>query len=190
VDSAVVAAVIGPVITALVSVLGLWVRDVRRRRDRAHAHQQAVERANERIAAIDNWLRAFKEVASAEEYEDARRQARDQLLEARPLIDDVAVSQPPARERRDLGQIVDRLLLREAMTTRATRVAGVLYYLSFAWLLLVVTTGMLLAASAGATTESLLGAVGYGVAIFAMSVAVGLAPVLPLYAWLSSAGHQ
>ena len=33
-------------------------------------------------------------------------------------------------------------------------------------------------------------AVGYGLSIFAMSLAIGLAPVLPLYAWLSSAGRD
>ncbi len=185
VDSAVVAAVIGPVVTALASVLAWWLRERRRR----HDHGAAVERAHARIAMIESWLRAYREVATPEEYEVARRDARDELLEARALIDEVADAAPPGRERPGWPDLVKRLALRDAMTTRSTRIVGVAYYISLAWLLLVVATGSLLAASAGASSDSVLGAAGYGLGIFAMSVAVGLAPVLPLYAWLSSAGR-
>ncbi|HUR84874.1 MAG TPA: hypothetical protein VMY78_05975 [Solirubrobacteraceae bacterium] len=184
-DSAVVAAVIGPVVTALASALAWWLREAHRRRD----HGAAVEGAHARIAMIENWLRAYREVATPEEYEAARRDAREQLLEARALIDEVADTAPPDRDRSGWQELVVRLALRDAMTTRSTRIVGVLYYVSLAWLLLVVTTGSLLAASAGASSDSVLGAAGYGLAIFAMSIAVGLAPVLPLYAWLSSAGR-
>ena len=185
-DSAVVAAVIGPVVTALVSVLAWWLREVRRRRD----HGAAVERAHARISMIESWLRAYREVATPEEYEVARRDAREQLLEARALIDEVATAAPPSRGGPGGRELIARLLLRDAIATRANRIAGVLYYLSLAWLLLFVTTGSLLAAAAGAGSDALLEAVGYGLAIFAMSLAVGLAPVLPLYAWLSSADRD
>ncbi|MGH3517702.1 MAG: hypothetical protein ACRDQ7_09875 [Haloechinothrix sp.] len=52
-NSAVLAAAISPLLTALLAALGFWLRDLRDRRNRDRAYRRAVKQAREQVTFIE-----------------------------------------------------------------------------------------------------------------------------------------
>lgn len=78
-DNPLILTVVGPVVTALVGLVVVWLQDWRRERDaytqRAHARQEATEL----VAFYEKWIKTQQLVASPEDYEAAREVVQDRL---------------------------------------------------------------------------------------------------------------
>jgi hypothetical protein len=184
---AVVAAAIGPLITALLAALGFWLRDIRQRRNREQAYRQALDQAREQVDFIEGWLRTHQQLASPEQHEQARQRALADLQQAYARVDQSLAALRSHKEPLTARSVLVKLLLLESRPhTTAATVLGVLYYVALAWFLLFVSGGVLISlmSTATNTSDSLLADVGMALGLFLISLTIGVAPALPLY-WLA-----
>jgi hypothetical protein len=166
---AVLAAAIGPLVTALLAALGFWLREIRHRRNREQAYRQALDQAREQVDFIESWQRTYQQLASPEQHEQARQRALADLQQTYARVDQTLVAVRSHREPRTARSVVAQLLLLESRPhTTAARVLGALYYVALAWFLLWVGAGVLmgLVAPAISTSESLLADVGIALGLF------------------------
>jgi len=186
VDAVIVAAT-GPLVTALLTALGFWLREIRRRRNREQAYRQALNQAHEQVAFIEDWLRTYQQVASPEQHEQARQRALSELQQTYARVDQTLVAVRSHKQPLTARSVLAKLLLLESRPhTTAAKVLGALYYVALAWLLLWVSSGVFLGLVSPSTTtsESLLTEVGLALGFFFFCLAIGVAPALPLY-WLA-----
>jgi hypothetical protein len=182
-----VAAAIGPLVTALLTALGLWFRESRQRRNRQGASRQALNQAHDQVAFIEAWLRTYQQLASPEQHEQARQRALSDLQEAYAHVDQTLVAVRSHRQRLTVRRVLAKLLLLDSKPrTTAARVLGVMYYMALAWFLLAVAVGVSLGLELPATSTSdpLLADIGQAVGLFLITLVLGVAPALPLY-WLA-----
>lgn len=179
--ASVVAAVIGPLVTAVLAALGYWLRETRQRRNRTRLYQENFELARQRITLIESWLVTHERLASPEQHKQASQRALSDLQQAYLLMNQsteaMQQNQPlPARK------MLARLLLLDSMHTTAARVLGALYYVSLAWLVAWVSVGIFVAGASPAleTGESLWVSTAIGLGFFFVSLAMGAAPALAL----------
>lgn len=180
-DSTVIAAAVGPVITALLAALGFWLRDLRQRRNREQAYRQAVAHAREQVAFLDGWLATHQKVAPGDVHEEVRRRVLSELdrvyTQVNVTLSDVQRHSEPLTVRR----IVAGLLLRGSMNTRAAKIAGVFYYVGLGWLVLWVSAAVLFGFGIAAGGEgSFVVNAASGLGVFALALAIGGVPVLVL----------
>ncbi|HZC98649.1 MAG TPA: hypothetical protein VFA46_00140 [Actinomycetes bacterium] len=184
---AVIAAAIGPIVTALLAALGFWFREIRQRRNRQQAYRQALDQAREQVAFIEDWLRTYQQLASPEQHEQARQRALTDLQQTYAHVDQALVAVRSPRQPVAVRSVFAKLLLlRSRPRTTAARVLGVLYYVALAWFLLWVSFGVLmgLLTPATSTSQSLLTDIGMALGLFLLALTIGVAPALPLY-WLA-----
>jgi hypothetical protein len=189
---AVIAAAIGPVVTALLAALGFWLREVRQRRNREQAYRQAVKQAREQVEFIEGWLRTYQQLASAEQHEQARQRALTDLEQAYARVDQTLIAVRNPKEPLTARRVLEKLLLLGSRPqTTAARVLGALYYVALAWFLLWVSAAVLMGLLTPATTTSgsLLSDIGMALGLFILCLAIGVAPALPLY-WLAESADR
>jgi hypothetical protein len=129
-DNTLVLTIVGPVITALIGLVVVWLQDWRRGRDaysqRAHARTEATELAT----FYEKWIKTQQLVATPEEYEAARQVVQDRLDRlAATLPEPEEVDPSPSFS---LRQVL--LLYRPA--SRGGWIAHVAFYAMFALTLL------------------------------------------------------
>lgn len=174
----VVAAMIGPLVTAVLAGLGFWLRG----RNRGRQYQETLERARERVAFIQSWLEAHERFASPEQHEQARARALRDLQQAYLLVDQSTAAKQQNQPHAARNGF-KRLLLLDPKHTTAARILGAFYYVSLAWLLLWVSAGILFGGGVAAINpnEPLWVSAATGFGIFVLCLATGVAPALPLY---------
>ena len=184
---AVIVAATGPLVTALLAALGFWLRDIRQRRNREQAYRQALDQAREQVDFIEGWLRTYQQLASPEQHEQARQRTLADLQQTYARVDQALVAVRSHKEPLTARSVLAKVLLLESRPhTTAARVLGALYYVALAWFLLWVSGGILLGlvTPGTSTSDSLLTDVGMALGLFILSLAMGVAPALPLD-WLA-----
>jgi hypothetical protein len=180
----IVVAAIGPIVTALLAALGFWLRDRRLTRNSQRAYQQALDDANAQTTFIHGWLDTQKQLASPEEYEQARARALADLQQAYVRVEQTRETVNRQGERVTIRRIGRRLLLLDSMHTTTSRLLGSLYYLSLVWLMVSASVGaLLLFIPLDDVTGSAAGDLAIGGAFFVTALGMGLAPAILLY-WL------
>lgn len=69
----------GPLITAFVGSLGIWLEDWRRNRDLEHKRQQALQTATNTVTFLERWVKTQELLCTPEEMVEIRRIAQRQL---------------------------------------------------------------------------------------------------------------
>ena len=180
----IVVAAIGPIVTALLAALGFWLRERRLTRNSQRAYQQALDDANAQTTFIHGWLDTQKQLASPEEYEQARARALADLQQAYVRVEQTRETVNRQGERVTIRRIGRRLLLLDSMHTTTSRLLGSLYYLSLVWLMVSASVGaLLLFIPLDDVTGSAAGDLAIGGAFFVTALGMGLAPTILLY-WL------
>lgn len=131
----IVIAIVAPIITAAVGVLGLVIGDWRQRRTEAGRRKLAFEDASRQVSFAAEWVKATKLIAaSPEAEEEGTARAAAWLDEASRLV---AASKPPPSDGRP-GISIQRLLLADPLRNRAARRLRTAFYLTLClvpWLL-------------------------------------------------------
>ncbi len=181
----VIAAAVGPILTALLAALGFWLRDRRQSRNRQQAYQRALEESSDQVAFIRTWLDAHQQIASPQAHEQARAQALSDLERAYVRVEQARDAVGRRSEPFSVRRGLKRLLLLDSMHTTSAKIWGVVYYLSLAWLLVFGTFGLMIGLLSPFTgsSGSLLGEVLAGLGLSVFALAIGVAPTLPLH-WL------
>lgn len=177
-DSEIIGAILGPIITALIAGLAYGVQHWRSLRRWEDERQKALQQASEEVKFIDTWLSALGRLADIDPDYEAKAQRALQDLErsyhamAVELADD-----GPRPRRRTLIQHLGALLL-VPLHRGTAKMLRAFYWLS---LLLGTLWTIALIATIGEQVET----EGWAIALFALMflVAVGLLPALGFYLW-------
>lgn len=167
-------AIVGPVVAGVVTVLGVWFREWRARRDEAHRRHMALVRATEEVGFIEAWSRTSEHVADPDAHARARVMLRADLeriyMLARPKLSaQSGPDQAVVGESMTIRRLLTTLLLIGSLRAWQAKVMRVLYYISVAWAL------VWAAAGSSVTVEAGLNALN----IFAAAVVVALLGVAP-----------
>lgn len=131
-------AVVTPAVTALVAgvlaVLTAWAKERLERHDRAARRRRAIGQAKEEVELIDQWIKAYASVASAEDHDRARARAREHLERAYAvLLDPVMAARSGTEDRFDLIIALKRMLVAVLLWRKLGRwtaeVMRVVYYM-------------------------------------------------------------
>ncbi len=181
----VIAAAVGPLVTAMLAALGFWLRDRRQSRNRQQAYQRALEESNDQVSFIRTWLDAHRQIASPQAHEQARAQALSDLERAYVRVEQARDAVGKGGEPFSVRRGVERLLLLDSMHTTSAKIWGAFYYLSLAWLLIFGTFGLMIGVISpfSGSSGSVAGDVLTGLALSVFALAIGVAPTLPLH-WL------
>lgn len=130
---ALIAAVLVPVVTAIVGTLGILFQDRRARRTATGRRRAAFEDANRQVTFADAWWKAQRAVTdSSERLATANTRAQTLLDKAIGLIE--TVDRPTID--REQAVSLRELLLAYRMDHRSAKIIRVVFYLSLAWFLL------------------------------------------------------
>lgn len=188
-DTILVAAA-GPVISGVMAGIGFWLRQRLQRRNRQLADREARQQASEQVAFIESWLRVHAQLAESAAHGRARDRALADLEKAYAFVDQ-SLDSAPQHEPPSVRTVLPRILLLDhPARTRGARVAAALYYFSLAWLVLWLAAGVLFGGAVAVSDSGDVSVLEAGVTsfgLFLLSLAIGLAPVLPLYHLASSA---
>jgi hypothetical protein len=149
-----------------------------------------VARAREQVSFIEDWLRAYQQLASPEMQAEARQRALTDLHRAYAVVDQTLAAVQTPKQPVNVRHVLSRLLLLQPLRTKTAKILRIVFYLSLAWLLLWVSAAVLFGAGiAASSTDSLLADAFVGLGIFVLCLAIGVAPALPLY-WLVLASDR
>jgi hypothetical protein len=136
---AILVAVIGPVATTLIGIVGLSLNEWRQHRDRERRRRVAVRQAGEDVAFIRLWFQAYELVSSPEVREEARRRVENDLDRAYAVF----IETPPVtlQERSAFSRALPWLLLLGPLERPLAKVLRVVYYVAWAVALIVAIGG-------------------------------------------------
>jgi hypothetical protein len=141
VDPEIVAALIGPVLTAGLAAVAVGVREWWRRRESVDQRQKMLRQAAEEVAFIDAWLTAYAKIATeAEQRERAPRALADLERSYATMTASHQAAPPPTRARTGADLLARILLLR--LQRPGAKVLRVFYYLFAVLGFLFVLAGM------------------------------------------------
>jgi hypothetical protein len=125
-------ALLAPILTAVLGVLGLVFGDWRQRRTEAGRRKLSLEDASRQVQFASEWWSARKLLAeSPEAVQQATARAGAWLEEAYEVV--AASKPPPVEEKQPIT--LRRLLLLYPLQSRAANAIRVLYYFALGWLL-------------------------------------------------------
>jgi hypothetical protein len=127
----------GPILTAMVTLLGAWWKETQHRRSREQVRQRLLTQVKDEIGMIEAWAKAHASLgSSAEPPPDVRERAQRDLDVAYARMAQLA---PELRQPVTLQTVLSRLFLRHLRPTLAVRLLRYLYY---AQLVMVVLWGL------------------------------------------------
>ena len=129
-DSDLVEVVAGPLVTAFLGSLGIWLDDWRRDRDLEHKRQQALQTATNTVVFLERWVKTQELICTPEEMVEIRRIAQRQLNDVSFML-----WQTSARVANKQGRTtLRRALLLYRPDSISGWIARILFYM---WLVLV-----------------------------------------------------
>jgi hypothetical protein len=176
-DRELLAALLGPVSTALLAAFGIWLREWRQRRDRDQRRRRALTEAREEVAFIEAWVKTHELVAPADTHERVHMRAHQDLERAYTVLAGSLAAAPIDDEPFTLRRLLRSLLLLRPLETNRAKAARVVYYLSLAWAAIWAAVGT------DQTVKEDFTPTGIFVAILVILV-FGVAPAWGLGAWV------
>jgi hypothetical protein len=134
---------LAPLITALLAVVGFWLKEWYQRRDDDHRRRRTLSDARERVGFISAWLEAHDRVAPQSAQDEVRARAQSDLEQAyaavaRSLIQTAA---PGERERIRFRTLAKSLFLLHPFHSGWAKLARVFYYIGLGWAALWIAAG-------------------------------------------------
>jgi len=120
----------GAIGTAVVGVVGAWIAQVLKNRDKEQLRQRAVKQAQDEISVIDAWIKAYAALSSTSQAPDlVRDQARRDLAAVYERMREAAA--PPAHRRSiTFQEVLSRIFLRQLDPYGVARLFRLIYYFS------------------------------------------------------------
>jgi hypothetical protein len=122
----VLSSLVGPILVALITLGGAWVKEATQRRSQEQTRQQLLSYVKDEIGIIDAWVKAHASVASSGELPPSVRERANQDLDRayNRIVQLVPGRQSPIT----LQKLLSRLLLRHIAVTPAVRRWRAFYY--------------------------------------------------------------
>jgi hypothetical protein len=126
----VIAAIVAPIITALLGSIGVWWKDRRDRRDRDQERHRVLTQVREEVEVIEAWIRTYGLVVSDDSKALAWSRAENDLERAYVRLAGSLDAFRGQEMRTTLGQRLKVLLLIRPLQGWSTKVARVFYFIS------------------------------------------------------------
>lgn len=139
IGSSLLAALTAPILTALLTALGVMWKERRARRDQVVERRRGLAEIREEIDAISAWVRAYDLVSPPEARSELFSRAQSHLDQAYSRLAELLSTAPEAEAHRALREV---LLLARPFHARSAKVLRVLYYLSLAWAVIWLPAGL------------------------------------------------
>lgn len=120
----------GAIGTAVVGVVGAWIAQVLKNRDKEQLRQRAVKQAQDEISVIDAWIKAYAALSSTSQAPDLIRDQARQDLDAVYGRMREAATQPAHRRSITFQEVLSRIFLRQLDPHGVARLFRLIYYLS------------------------------------------------------------
>jgi hypothetical protein len=124
-----IALVAGPLVTAFIGSVGIWLEDWRRDRDLEHKRQQALQTATNTVTFLERWVKTQELICTPDEMADIRRIAQRQMNDVSFMLWQTSARAAEKRGRTSLRQAL--LLYRPESI--AGWIARIMFYL---WLIM------------------------------------------------------
>ena len=167
-------ALLGPLITAVLAVAGVWLREWWQRRDDDHRRRRTLSDAREQVGFINAWLEAHDRLAPKSVEEGVLARAESDLEQAYAAVArSLSAAAPDEREPVRFRTMARSLFLLHALRSGWAKLARVIYYFGLVWAALWTAVG------AGVIVEEAFTPINLFASVF-LIVVLGVAPAWAL----------